>query len=68
MAGRLCMRAHPRCPDGQALAPAIPLNGSRLSLKAVSDKLAEAGYINERGQPCSRKSIMTMVDGPWPVK
>ncbi len=36
--------------------------GERLSFRKISTKLAEAGYVNERGQPFNPKSVRAMLD------
>ena len=44
------------------LRRASPKTGDRLSLRQISAKLAEAGHLNERGQPYNAKSIQSMLD------
>jgi hypothetical protein len=48
------------------LRRASPKNGERMSLRRISQRLADAGHLNERGQPYSAKSVKAMVDGPRP--
>ena len=48
------------------LRRASPLNGERVSLQNIAERLAEAGHINERGKPYNRKSVLAMVNGPRP--
>ena len=35
-----------------------------LSLRRIAAKLAEAGHVNERGQPYNAQSIRAMLRGP----
>ena len=59
-----------RMPEAVLLAKrlprASPLNGDRVSLQRIAEQLAEAGYINEKGKPYNRKSVLAMVNGPRP--
>ena len=48
------------------LRRASPLSGERMSLQRIAERLAEAGYINEKGKPYNRKSVFAMVNGPRP--
>ena len=52
-------------PEAVALAKrlhrASPKTGKRISLRKVAAALAEAGHLNERGQPFNPKSIVAMV-------
>jgi DNA invertase Pin-like site-specific DNA recombinase len=41
--------------------------GTRLSLRQISTKLAEAGFVNERGQSYNPASIKSMIDGAKPM-
>ncbi|MCP4781082.1 MAG: recombinase family protein [Hyphomicrobium sp.] len=45
------------------LHSASPKTGKRLSLRKISAALAEAGHLNERGQPFNQRSIKVMVEG-----
>ena len=40
------------------------LNGRGLSLRRIAAKLAEAGLLNEMGQPYNAQSIRAMLRGP----
>ena len=42
---------------------ASPKTGKRMSLRRISAALAEAGHLNERGQPFNQRSIKVMVEG-----
>ena len=42
---------------------ANPKTGKRLSLQKISDALAKAGHLNERGQPYNPKSVRSMIRG-----
>ncbi len=57
-------------PDAVKLAKrlrrASPKTGERMGLRKISSALADAGHLNERGQPFNAKSIQAMVDGPRP--
>jgi len=48
------------------LRRASPKTGARKSLRNISEVLASAGHINERGQPFAAKSVKAMVDGLRP--
>lgn len=48
--------------EAKRLRRASPKTGERLSLRQISAKLAEAGHLNERGQPYNAKSIQSMLD------
>ena len=52
-------------PEAVALAKrlhrASPKTGRRMSLRKIAAALAEAGHLNERGQPFNPKSIVAMV-------
>lgn len=52
-------------PDAVALAKKLhrknPKTGERRSLRAIAAALAEAGHVNERGQPFAAKSISAML-------
>ena len=52
-------------PEAVALAKrlnrASPKTGKRMSLRKIAAALAEAGHLNERGQPFNPKSIVAMV-------
>jgi DNA invertase Pin-like site-specific DNA recombinase len=54
-------------PEAVALAKrlrrASPKTGERMSLRRIGFKLAEAGHLNERGQPLHPNSIKMMVEG-----
>jgi len=45
---------------------ASPKTGERMSLRKISAKLAEAGYVNERGKPFNPNSVKNMIEGPKP--
>ena len=49
------------------LRRAHPKTGNRLSLRQISAKLAEAGFLNERGQSYNPASIKSMLDGARPA-
>ena len=59
-----------RLADAMAMAKrlrrASPKNGERKSLQKISDALAAAGHLNERGQPYNPKSIRSMIRGARP--
>ena len=61
---------HEKVPEHVLLAKrlrrASPLNGNRLSLRAISAKMAAAGFLNEKGKPYHPKSVLAMIDGPRP--
>jgi hypothetical protein len=40
---------------------ASPKTGQRMSLRKIAAALAEAGHLNEHGQPFNPKSIVAMV-------
>jgi hypothetical protein len=42
---------------------ASPKTGERLSLRRISMRLADAGHLNERGEPYHPQSINNMLDG-----
>jgi DNA invertase Pin-like site-specific DNA recombinase len=48
------------------LRRASPKTGKRLSFREISDRLGDAGHLNERGQPFNAQSVRAMVDGPQP--
>jgi DNA invertase Pin-like site-specific DNA recombinase len=43
---------------------ASPKTGKRMSLRKISDELAAAGHLNERGKPFNPWSIQNMLSGP----
>jgi hypothetical protein len=45
------------------LRRASPKTGEHLSYRKISAQLAEAGHMNERGQPFNPKSIKAMLEG-----
>jgi hypothetical protein len=49
-------------PTAVKLAKRLSRRG--LSLRTISAKLAEAGHVNERGQPYNAQSIRAMLRGP----
>lgn len=55
-------------PEAVALAKRLhrknPKTGARRSLRDIASALAEAGHLNERGQPFNPKAIKSMVEGP----
>ncbi len=54
-------------PEAVAMAKrlhrASPKTGERLSLQKIGKALAEAGHLNERGQPFNPKSVRSMIRG-----
>ena len=58
-------------PEAVALAKrlhrASPKTGRRMSLRKIAAALAEAGHLNERGQPFNPKSIKAMIAVRQPV-
>ena len=40
---------------------ASPKTGKRMSLRKIAAALAEAGHLNERGQPFNPKSVVAIV-------
>jgi hypothetical protein len=48
----------------KAVKLAKRLSGRGLSLRRIAAKLAEAGLLNERGQPYSAQSVRAMLRGP----
>jgi hypothetical protein len=40
--------------------------GVKVEGRKIANALADAGHLNERGQPYSAKSVKAMVDGPRP--
>jgi hypothetical protein len=42
---------------------ASPKTGERLSLRRISKRLADEGYLNERGEPYHPQSIDNMLNG-----
>lgn len=48
--------------EAKRLRRANPKTGDRLSYRDISSRLAEAGHLNERGQPYNPKSIKSMVE------
>ena len=59
-------------PDAVALAKRLyrtsPKTGARRSLRTISKMLAEAGHLNERGQPFNPGSVKAMIEGPAPAR
>ena len=57
-----------RKPEVVALAKRLsrknPKTGKRRSLREIATRLAEAGHVNENGQPFAAKSIKAIVEGP----
>jgi DNA invertase Pin-like site-specific DNA recombinase len=53
-------------PEAVALAKrlhrASPKTGKRISLRKIAAALAEAGHLNDRGQPFNPKSVRSMLD------
>ena len=47
--------------EAKRLQRASPKTGKRMSLRKIAAALAEAGHLNERGQPFNPKSIVAMV-------
>jgi hypothetical protein len=50
------------------LRRANPVTGKRLSFRRIAAKLAEAGYLNERGAEFHPESMRAMIEGPTPAK
>jgi DNA invertase Pin-like site-specific DNA recombinase len=48
--------------EAKRLRRASPKTGERLSFRKISARLAEAGFLNERGRPYNSKSIRAMVE------
>lgn len=48
------------------LRRANPLNGGRMSLQRIADKMADARHLNEKGRPYNPKSVLAMINGPRP--
>jgi DNA invertase Pin-like site-specific DNA recombinase len=48
------------------LRRASPKTGKRLSFREISDRLEDAGHLNERGQPFNAQSVRAMIEGPQP--
>jgi hypothetical protein len=48
--------------EAKRLRRASPKTGERLSYRKISNQLAAAGFVNERGKPFNPKSIKAMVD------
>ena len=46
------------------LRRASPKTGERLSFREISARLAEAGHLNEHGQPFNAQSVRAMIEGP----
>jgi hypothetical protein len=56
----------PQCGNPEAVALAKRLarkrpKGGKMSLRAVSAKMAAQGYLNERGKPFNPKSVAVML-------
>jgi DNA invertase Pin-like site-specific DNA recombinase len=60
-----------KVPEAVALAKklhrASPKTGKHMSLQKISEALATAGHLNERGQPYNPKSVRSMIMGARPV-
>jgi DNA invertase Pin-like site-specific DNA recombinase len=52
--------------EAKRLRRASPKTGKRLSFREISDRLEDAGHLNERGQPFNAQSVRAMVEGPQP--
>ena len=50
------------------LRRASPKTGNRMSMRQISVKLAEAGYVNEHGRLYNPASIKSMLDGAKPAQ
>lgn len=64
-------KSHAKCrPQAVMLAKRLhrknPKTGERRSLRAISQALAEAGHVNERGRHFNPKAIKSMVEGQFP--
>jgi DNA invertase Pin-like site-specific DNA recombinase len=63
---------HEAYPDavrlGKRLRRASPKTGERRSLRKIAEMLADAGYVNERGERFNQTSVKRMVEGPMPQK
>ena len=49
--------------EAKRLRRASPKTGERLSYRQISARLAEAGFLNERGRPFNPKSVRSMLAG-----
>ena len=49
--------------EAKRLRRASPKTGERLSYRQISVRLAEAGFLNERGRPFNPKSARSMLAG-----
>ena len=45
------------------LRRANPVTHKRMSLRKISEELAAAGHLNERGQPYNAKSVQDLLNG-----
>jgi hypothetical protein len=52
--------------EAKRLRRASPKTGQRLSFREISDRLEDAGHLNERGQPFNAQSVRAMIEGPQP--
>jgi DNA invertase Pin-like site-specific DNA recombinase len=52
--------------EAKRLYRANPVTGKRRSLRRISNDLAKAGFVNERGQPFHAQSIRRMIEGDRP--
>ena len=50
--------------EAKRLPRASPKTGERMSYRKISNQLAAAGFVNERGQLFNPKSIKAMLDQP----
>lgn len=60
---------HEKYPEATAMAKRLrrkPKLGTPKTFRAISAELAEAGYVNRKGNPHSASIIKTMVEGPMP--
>ena len=65
-ANRIADKVAARLDEAAALAKrlrrASPMTGERMSLRKISDKLAEAGYLNELGRPYKASGIQAFIN------
>lgn len=61
---------HETAPEAVLMAKRLrranPLNGGRMSLQRIADKMADARHLNEKGRPYNPKSVQAMINGPRP--
>src|SRR5215831_13006386 len=52
--------------EAKRLRRASPKTGKRLSFREISNRLGNAGRLNERGEPFNPQSVRAMIEGPQP--